>query len=385
MDLTIFSYLIAYLGLYISLGWIFYLSSGFLFSFKKPEKFKAFNPHSPTVSILVGARNEEKVISNLIRDLLKQTNTDWEAIIVAHNCSDRTYEVARSFNDHRIKVFNFQGNYGKPVALNYGARHAEGDVIVVFDADARIDNTFLEKLIPYFQKYDAVQTHIVSSNGNRNILTALADLECVIYSDLVERSVSGFGLFALLGGTGQAVKHSVLKAVNYWDEKNLVEDYDLSLRLLQNRFRIGYATDAKVYDEKPCTWTSLFKQRARWLRGNFQILKKHLSASWKTPQVWHLLLSHLGVFLSYYGLILTFLYLIGMSFYSFYFPFWIWLWLFQVSLSLIRAVLERGFKGLLLFPLFMLYTFHWLVVLWYIPKIRNWKESKTEHFGDLKS
>lgn len=382
LDLTILSYVTAYLGLYLSLGWIFYSFAGFVFSFRKPEKFKPFNPHSPMVSILVGARNEEKVIKNLLHDLLKQTYTNWEAIIVAHNCSDRTYEVAKSINDKRIKVFSFKGNYGKPVALNHGARHVKGEIVVVFDADARIDNKFLEKLIPYFQKYDAVQAHIVSSNSNTNILTALADLEFVTFTDLVEHSVSGFGLFALLGGTGQAVKHSVLKEIGYWDEKILVEDYDLTLRLIEKGFRIGFASDVKVYDERPTTWTSFFKQRARWLRGNFQILKKHLLRSWRMPRVWHILLNSFGIFLFYYGLSLTLLYMLGGTFYSFYFPFWFWLWLFQVGIILIRAVLERGIKGLLLFPLFLLYTYHWLIVFWYVPKIKNWKESKTEHFGD---
>lgn len=383
LDLTILSYVPAYMGLYISLGWIFYIFTGFVFSFRKPEKFEMFNPHAPMVSILVPARNEEKVIGNLLDDLSKQTYADWEAVIVAHNCSDRTYEVAKSFDDSRIRVLNFKGNYGKPVALNYGARHVKGEIVVVFDADARIEEEFLEKLAPYFQKYDAVQAHIVGSNRNKNVLAALADLEFVTFTDLTELSLSGFGLFALLGGTGQAVKYSALEEVGGWDEKNLVEDYDLTLRLIYKGFRIGFASDVKVYDEKPVTWTSFFKQRARWLRGNFQILKKHLIKSWREPRIWHLLINHFGIFLFYYGLVLTFLYMLGGTFYTFYFPFWFWLWLSHIMITFLRVVLERGVKGMLLFPLFLLFTYHWLVVLWYVPKIKSWRESKTEHFGDF--
>ena len=381
LDLTILSYVPAYMGLYINLGWIFYLSTGFVFSFRKPERFKMFNPHAPMVSVVVPARNEERVIRNLLNDLLKQTYTDWEAVIVAHNCSDRTYEAAKAITDKRVKVFYFKGNYGKPVALNYGVRHAKGEIVVVFDADARIDKKFLEKLVPYFQKYDAVQARIASSNSNTNILPRLVDLEWLAFTDLVEHSLSGFGPLALLGGTGQAVKRSVLKEIGYWDEKNLVEDYDLTLRLLKKGFRIGFASDVRVYDERPITWTSFFKQRARWLRGNCQVLKKHLVRSWREPCIWHLLISHFSVFLFYYGLILTFLYMLGGTFYTFYFPFWFWLWAFQVIITFVRVVLERGVKGLLLFPLFLLFTYHWLIALWYVPKIKTWKESKTEHFG----
>lgn len=383
LDLTILSYIPAYMGLYISLGWIFYIITGFGFSFRKPKKFKMFNPHGPMVSILVPARDEEKVIGNLLNDLLKQTYTDWEAVVIAHNCSDRTYEAARATADKRVKVFSLGGDYGKPVALNYGIQHAKGEIVVIFDADTRIGKRFLEKLVPHFQKYDAVQARIASSNGNANLLSGLVDLEWLAFTDLVERSLSDFGLLALLGGTGQAVKRSALEEVGYWDEKNLVEDYDLTLRLLRNGFRIGFAADVRVYDERPVTWTSFFKQRARWLRGNCQILKKHLVRSWREPRVWHLLVNHFSVFLFYYGLILTFLYLLGGTFYTFYIPFWFWLWLFQVFITFLRVVLERGFKGVLLFPVFLLFMYHWLIALWYVPRIKTWKDSKTEHFGDL--
>ena len=383
LDLTVLSYFISYLSMYISLGWIFYLVAGFMFSFKKPEKFKPFNPHAPVVSVLIAARNEENVIKNLLEDLKKQTYQDWEAIVVAHNCTDGTFEAAKSVKDDRIKVLEFNGAYGKPVALNYGVKYAKGDIVVVFDADARIDSDFLEKLVPYFQKYDAVQTFVKASNSKVNILTALTDLEWVTFTDSVEWSASGLDLFALLGGTGQAIKYSALKDVGFWDEKMLVEDYDLSLKLLEKKYKIGYAPNVKVYDEKPCKWSSFFKQRARWLRGDFQILRKYLPKLHKIPHVWHILLSHLSVALCYYGFGLTILYMLGVTYYSFYFPFWIWLWLFNVIIIGLRTLKEKGFKGLLFLPLLILFNYHWLVVCWYVPKVKSWKDSKTEHFGQL--
>lgn len=383
LDLTIISYVIAYLSIYISLGWIFHLTAGLILYFKKPQKFKPPNPHPPLVSVLVAARNEEKVIKNLLEDLKKQTYKNWEAIIIAHNCTDQTYTIANSITDERIKVLEFNGGYGKPVALNYGVKHVEGDIVVVFDADARIDCDFLEKLVPYFQKYDAVQACIASSNSKVSVLTELTDLEWAVYTDSVERSASELGLFALLGGTGQAIKYSVLKDVGFWDEKILVEDYDLTLRLIEKKYKIGYAPDVKVYDEKPCEWASFFRQRARWLRGDFQVLKKYLPKLHKIPHVWHILLSHLSIALRYYGFSLTLLYMFGATYYSFYFSFWLWLWLFNVIVIALRSLFEKGLMGLLLLPLLILFNYHWLVVCWYIPKIKSWKNSKTEHYGQI--
>jgi cellulose synthase/poly-beta-1,6-N-acetylglucosamine synthase-like glycosyltransferase len=384
LDLTILSYFISYLSLYISLGWIFYLIAGFLLSFKKTKEIKLkFNPHAPLVSVLIPARNEENVIKNILEDLKKQTYQNWEAIVVAHNCNDRTFEIASSVKDDRIKVLRFNDGYGKPVALNFGVKHAKGDIVVVFDADARIDCDFLDKLIPYFQKYDAVQARVESSNPQMNILTILTDLEWITFTDSVERAGSQLGLFALLGGTGQAIKYSALKDVGFWDERILVEDYDLSLKLLEKGYKLGYAPDVKVYDEKPCKWSSFFKQRARWLRGDFQVLKKYLPRLHKIPQVWHILISHISIALCYYGYVLTILYLLGATYYTFYFHFWIWLWVLNVSIVGLRVLKERGLKMLIFLPLLILFNYHWLVVCWYVPKVKSWKESKTEHFGTV--
>ena len=96
--------------------------------------------------------------------------------------------------------------------------------------------------MPYFQKYDAVQTRIEASNSKINIITTLTDLEYAAFTDSVQRSASGLDLFALLGGTGQTIKYSALKDVGFWDEKMLVEDYDLSLKLLEKKYKIGRAS-----------------------------------------------------------------------------------------------------------------------------------------------
>ena len=71
----------------------------------------------------------------------------------------------------------------------------------------------------------------------------------------------------------------------------------------------------------------------------------------------------------------------GMWYNTFYFEFWWMLWVFQVAILWFRAAWVRKAKGALLFPLFYLFSFHWIIAFFYMFKIKTWKESKTEHFG----
>ena len=88
---------------------------------------------------MIGARNEEKVITDLLKDVLAQTYKNFEVLVVCHNCSDRTYEVVKQVKDERIKALELKdAPLGKSVALNYGAKHATGEVVIDFDADNSI-------------------------------------------------------------------------------------------------------------------------------------------------------------------------------------------------------------------------------------------------------
>lgn len=380
LDLRWLSYPVAFLGLYISVGWIAYTFVGQLPIGKKP-RLKKFNPHGPLVSVLIAARNEEKVIQNIIGDLERQTYPFWEAIIIAHNCDDSTFEKAMEKSNSRVKVLRLDEGYGKPIALNYAVKYANGEYIAVFDADSRIKPDFLEKIAPYLRKYDGVQARIATSNTDR-IMPSIIDLEWVCYTDLSESFGTKTNSFGLLGGTGQIVKRSALEKCGYWDEKILVEDYDLSMSMMKNNCKIGFAHDAAVYDEKPTNINSLLKQRARWLRGNLQILKKHSSGIWKLPSMYHLFIANAGIFIVLYGFLLNGLHLLtGMWYNTFYFEFWWILWLTQIAILWFRAAWVRKAKGALLFPLFYIFSFHWLLAFVYMFKVKTWKESKTEHFG----
>lgn len=91
--------------------------------------------NTPLVSIIMAAYNAEKFLPDSIASVIDQTYSNWELLIVNDCSSDRTKEVAESFNDPRIKLINLSENGGAGVARNMGLKSALGSYIAFLDAD----------------------------------------------------------------------------------------------------------------------------------------------------------------------------------------------------------------------------------------------------------
>ena len=81
-----------------------------------------------------------------------------------------------------------------------------------------------------------------------------------------------------LGGTGYIIRKDVLKEVGLFDN-HLVDDFELTFRLLWANHKIAFAPMSVDYDEKPPTLDIMFRQRARWSRGFLSLLKKRVPES----------------------------------------------------------------------------------------------------------
>ncbi|MFB5628228.1 MAG: glycosyltransferase, partial [Nitrosarchaeum sp.] len=90
----------------------------------------------PTISIIIPAYNEEKVIARTIEALLETKYPKKEIIFVDDGSKDRTLDIAMQYND-KIKVLNKE-NGGKASALNYALVYAKGEIVVIVDADTII-------------------------------------------------------------------------------------------------------------------------------------------------------------------------------------------------------------------------------------------------------
>ena len=97
-------------------------------------------PIRPTFSVVVPIWNEEQVIPELYKrvvDVMDRQEESWELICVNDGSKDGSLKLLLALReqDPRVKVVDFSRNFGHQVAITAGADFAEGDAVIVMDAD----------------------------------------------------------------------------------------------------------------------------------------------------------------------------------------------------------------------------------------------------------
>jgi len=228
----------------------------------------------PLVSVVVPLKNEEKVVGRLLKALLNLSypSSKLEIIIVNDESDDRTGEICVDCTRRcpQVRVFNRPKSSTKAAALNYGVQQARGEIIATFDADSVPESDTVLRSVRYFEdpRVAAVQGRICSINANENMLTKFLFYEGAVQYEAYIRGKDRLDLFVGLAGTCQFIRRGVLEEVGGWNERNLSEDVELSLRLTDRDYVIRYASDVRTWEESPHDIRGLVRQRARWYRGN---------------------------------------------------------------------------------------------------------------------
>lgn len=121
---------------------------------------------SKKISIIIPAHNEENYIRRTLHSIKNQTYQDYETIIVANGCSDRTEEIVKKRENNKFKLFSLpQANVS--IARNYGAGQAQGEILLFLDADTTLEADSLKKINEQFTEKHAVATTKVKADENK--------------------------------------------------------------------------------------------------------------------------------------------------------------------------------------------------------------------------
>ena len=100
------------------------------------------------ISIIIPCFNEEETISIVINNILSSYNGDKEIIVIDDFSNDRTRDIIESnLKDKIDKIILNDKNYGKGFSIRKGISVADGDVILIQDADLEYDPSDYNKLL----------------------------------------------------------------------------------------------------------------------------------------------------------------------------------------------------------------------------------------------
>ncbi len=244
----------------------------------------AVSGFEPSVSILIPAHNEEKVIGRLLERVTELTypKDKLQVIVVDDASTDGTGAIADDYHQKHpyIEVLHRErgkGGKGKAAACNEGFSKSRGEILLCFDADYYPTRDIVEKLASKFvdPTVGAVQGRVVVLNEPQNIVTRLVALERIGGYRVDQEARDALKLIAQYGGTVGGFRSSLLRSLGGWDESILAEDTDLTLRVYLAGYKIRYNVDAECYEEAVDNWKDYRRQRSRWAKGHMQCFCKH--------------------------------------------------------------------------------------------------------------
>jgi len=249
------------------------------------EEVAALDDHAlPTYTILVPLYREAIVVQHLVTAI---ANLDYPRskldikLITEEDDPDTRAALAGMELPAHFKILTVPKGEPrtKPKACNFGLLQAEGEFVVIYDAEDRPEPDQLRKVIAAFSKADkeivCIQCKLNFFNRDQNLLTRWFALEYSTWFDLLMPGLDAAGCPIPLGGTSNHLSRSRLIEMGAWDPFNVTEDCDLGVRL----HKAGYKTaivDSTTFEEANSELNNWIRQRSRWVKGYIQTWLVHM-------------------------------------------------------------------------------------------------------------
>ena len=232
----------------------------------------------PKISIIIPAKNEEKLLQNCLSSLqaLDYPKEKLEIIVVDGLSTDHTVDVAR---DMGAVVLRNEKQTVSP-GRNLGFANASGDLIAFTDADCMVDKQWLASSIKYFEKDN------VACVGGPNLTPGdesdfgkavgfVFDQPIFAAGSIHARELKEMKEVSSIPGCNAIYRQEVLAKVMPLDESMLTgDDTLLNRKILDLGYKLLYTPDVSVLHFRRPTPGRLWKQFYRYAIGRLQIGKK---------------------------------------------------------------------------------------------------------------
>jgi glycosyltransferase involved in cell wall biosynthesis len=207
---------------------------------------------SPLVTVIVAAYNEERHLAQCIESLLQQSYSPIEIIVVDDGSTDRTAEVARSFNS--VGLIS-QAHSGKATAVNRAAAEARGEIIFFLDGDMFFEKDYVARMVGPIVSGNFIGTaHADEYVANQeNIWSACFQTKAGLTSNRrfqlnQAQTLEGSSVY-------RAIKKDRFLSVNGFDNTGFLDDQTLYLKLKQ---KAQFVENAICYHYNPETLGEVF-------------------------------------------------------------------------------------------------------------------------------
>lgn len=253
-------------------------------------------------SIIIPVRDESyRLMAATVGCIVSQTHPDVQVVLcVGFDDASTLTDADRLLSEDRtgrlVIAVSESPVHNKPTQLNAALKCCTGDVVGILDAESLAAPDLLAQVDTAFQQsgVNVLQGGVIMTNYRSSWVSLRSCLEYYAHHRSKMHFSSASGAI-LMGGNTVFFKRELLEQLGGWDETNLAEDAEISLRLLAIGHNVTVAYDPHLVsrEEAPTKLRAWTKQRTRWNLGFLQTIA---TGEWKKlPRrqgrlaLWHLL------------------------------------------------------------------------------------------------
>ena len=223
------------------------------------------------LTILIPVYNEGSNLELLINNL--DFNKDIEYIFINDNSNDNSLSILTHFQKkYKFKLINRYSKRGFVAGvLNDGLKcskfikekNINNIFIGVINGDSYVKKESINNIKSILEdnKIDIINLNNVSKDIS-SMIQYLANLEKKFKNEL-------FRNIDISLNNGYIINYNKLKKANLWNEKEITEDLNLTIKLKNNNC-VFYQSDIKIYDNLPLNFRELLNQKYRWVKGDLE-------------------------------------------------------------------------------------------------------------------
>ena len=234
----------------------------------------------PRVSVVVPARNEQHTIGSCINSLLAcDYPTDLlEIIVVNDRSSDATGRIIDEMANahvcvravHRTEADAVANLRGKPGALQAGIDHAGGEIIVLTDADCRVQSGWVRTMVMPFIDPEVGMVCSFTTVRRGNLFALVQNIEW-LYTSGMAQSANNNGQPLGCFGNNMALRASTFQKIGGYRAISFSVTEDLALMQAMGRARARVAficePDSRIETEPCQSLGEYLRQKQRWVQG----------------------------------------------------------------------------------------------------------------------
>lgn len=256
-----------------------------LWGLKREKPYGQFAPRY-RFAVLIAARNEERVIGDLVRSLLAQDYPKelFDVYVIPNNCTDHTAREAFLAGAKLIEPA-YPVHYKGDALRQAGDRLLAGgayDAFCVFDADNLVHPRFLAEMNNAFCSGAVVaRGRNESKNPAESWVSACYTLYFDLFNLFFARARANRNLSANIIGTGFGVRTSFLRELGGFNTHTITEDVEFFAQCVCAGERVWWVPRAITYDEEPNSFRQSLTQRRRWCSGSMEVARDYLPGLWE--------------------------------------------------------------------------------------------------------